>query len=118
MDNKKKIAIVGAAFLMYSLSKKKDKIAIDNIVDSLEKHPTKTFTKRNTGQIDRIILHHYAGMGTPQAVAHYHVKPEIWVNKTPLEIDQNTGGYKQKNIGFLIVGWLVETYLLPLDRQN
>ena len=99
MDNKKKIAIVGAAFLMYSLSKKKDKIAIDNIVDSLEKHPTKIFTKRNTSQIDRIILHHYAGMGTPQAVAHYHVKPEIWVNKTPLEIDPNTGGYKQKNIG-------------------
>lgn len=90
-----------AAFLFYSMSRKQSgqSPVIVDIVDDLEKHPTKTFNTRSLADINKIIVHHYAGNGTPQAVAHYHVKPKIWVNKTPLEWDSSTGDYKKKNIG-------------------
>jgi N-acetylmuramoyl-L-alanine amidase len=51
---------------------------IHNIVDALAKHPTKKYTTRPLSQINGIVIHHYAVVATPQAVASYHVNTLGW----------------------------------------
>ena len=94
MENKNIPILAILVFAIYMLFSKKKKFDIENIVDDLEKHPTKTFPLRNLNQIDRLILHHFAGNGTPYAVAHYHVKPEEWIN------GENVGGRNWPGIGY------------------
>lgn len=102
--DKNKILFGGAAaFFLYAITSGKNantkKVIINNIVDQLEKNPNQIYTTRSASQINKIIVHHYASNGTPQAIAHYHVKPKVWINKTPLEWNPTTNDYKKKNIG-------------------
>jgi|TARA_R110000824_G_C15231140_1_gene678593 N-acetylmuramoyl-L-alanine amidase len=78
MNDTKNIAILsGFILIMYMFIKKtKSLVKIKNIVDDLEKHPTKVYSKRNLNQIDKMILHHFASNGTPYAVAKYHIRPD------------------------------------------
>ena len=78
MSNKNKIPVyLLIAILFYKLVKKPS-VAIKDIVDELPKHPTKTFSVRPLQQIDRLILHHFASNGTPEAVANYHINNRDW----------------------------------------
>lgn len=77
MDNKAIPVLAAFVFIMLAFIKKtKNLLEIKNIVQELEKHPTKTYSNRSLDSVDKIILHHFAGNGTPYAVAHYHVKPD------------------------------------------
>ena len=58
------------------IKKTKTLIKVENIVNDLDKHPTKVYSNRNLDQIDKIILHHFASDGTPYAVAKYHIRPD------------------------------------------
>lgn len=76
MDNNKKIIAAGFLFGAFLLSRKKSSIPIiNNVVDQLEHSSTQNYSTRNLSEIDKIILHHTAtSSGTPQAIAHHHVK--------------------------------------------
>ena len=77
MDNKALPVLATFVLLMYMFIKKtKTLIKINNIVDDLEKHPTKVYSNRSLDQIDKLILHHFASNGTPYAVAKYHIRPD------------------------------------------
>lgn len=98
MTNKQKIPLYLLSVVLLYKFLKKPTIAIKNIVDDLPKHPTKTYSKKTLANIDKLILHHFASDGTPQAIANYHVTPEDWqwVNG----VYKNVGGRGWAGIGY------------------
>ena len=81
MENRNKLLLgagIGAAALLF-LQNKQLPVKINNVVDSLPKHPSKTYSTRNLSQIDKIIIHHTATSGgSAQAYANHHVNTRDW----------------------------------------
>ncbi len=75
MNNKIKIAVAFA--FIYFVSRRKSTEIID-IVDNLPQNPNKQYNKRDESIIDKIILHHFASNGTPEAIANYHINTNDW----------------------------------------
>lgn len=78
MTKQQTIGLLILTSLLWFYLRNRQRIIINNIIDDLPKHSTKTYTQRNLNQIDKIILHHYASNGTPQSVARYHVNTRDW----------------------------------------
>jgi hypothetical protein len=53
-------------------------LIIHDIVQSLVKHPTKTYGVRMIKDITTITIHHTVGISTPQSIASYHVNTNNW----------------------------------------
>lgn len=70
------VVVLGLALLTRRKTTKEP--IINNLVDSLPHHATKVYSTRDLNDINKIILHHYASNGTPQAIANYHVNTRDW----------------------------------------
>lgn len=77
--DKKFVLGAGILFLLLLNKRKKDmSIQINNIVNDLPNHPTKTYSTRDLSQINKIIVHHTAGTFSHDAedINRWHILPE------------------------------------------
>jgi N-acetyl-anhydromuramyl-L-alanine amidase AmpD len=77
MDSK---MILGIGFLLILLLEKKKpfmNIKINDIVNDLPNHPTKTYSTRNLNQVNKIVVHHTAGTFSHDAydINRWHTSP-------------------------------------------
>lgn len=77
----KKYIITGAIVLFFLANKKRfmsSAININNIIDDLPNHPTKTYSTRDLSQINKIVVHHTAGTFSHDAfdINRWHTSPE------------------------------------------
>lgn len=120
MNNKLLAGLVVVSFFFLSSSKKAI-LKIKNIVDSLPKSPTQSYSTRNLTQINKIVVHHSATTsGTAESYARYHVDTRGWpgigyhfvidqdgtINQTNwLEtVSYHTGNENTNSIGICLTG--------------
>lgn len=70
---------------------------VKHIQDSLPKHATKKYYKRDLSQIRQIVVHHSADNGTPESIAKYHVSHNKWPGIGYHFLIDNTGQIFQTN---------------------
>lgn len=98
-----------------------------NIVDQLQKHPTKSYLTRSVSQAEMIIIHHFGGDISVDEAARIHVEDNGWpgigyhvvcTSKDVLltnrlhTISYHCGGQNSKSVG-LCVAWDWRHYLPP-----
>lgn len=106
--------------------------SVENMIDTLPRHRTKTYPKRSMDQVTEFIVHHMASEAPLVNQANYHVNTKGWaglgyhiviwkdriIQANPLDVVSNhCSGHNPQSIGVSILGDLSKRPITDLERK-